>query len=108
MCFQSGAAAETWPTRSSRMSARVPAQPAVFDSTALFFPNIFDFGPLLRLDAVLAAQVHSLLALLRIFQGGGLDDLHACQDVHADTTGEYGTCLRPKESAGSPTRSASA
>ncbi|KAI9431309.1 hypothetical protein H4582DRAFT_2132984 [Lactarius indigo] len=32
-----------------------------------------------------------------IFQNSGLDDLDAYQHVHViDTTGEYGTCLRPK------------
>ncbi|KAH9174488.1 hypothetical protein EDB89DRAFT_1904399 [Lactarius sanguifluus] len=94
---------ETWPTRSLRTSARVPARPAVFDATALFVPTIFDFGPLLKLDAVLPAQVDSLLALLWIFQSGALDGLHGCQHVGADTTGEYDTCMRSKESAGSPT-----
>ncbi|KAH9025208.1 hypothetical protein EDB84DRAFT_1505273 [Lactarius hengduanensis] len=98
MSFQSGAA----PTRSSRTSAHVPAQPVVFDPTALSVPTIFDFGPFLKLGAVIPAQVHSLLALLWIFQSSGLDDQHGCQDGHADTTGEYGMCLRPKESAGSP------
>ncbi|KAH9020506.1 hypothetical protein EDB85DRAFT_520818 [Lactarius pseudohatsudake] len=107
MSFQNGAAVETWLTRSSRTSARVPVQPAVFDAIALSVPTIFDFGPLLKLGAVLAAQVHSLLALLRIFRSGGLDDQHDCQDGHADTTGGYGMCLRPKESAGSPSRSSS-
>ncbi|KAH9017459.1 hypothetical protein EDB83DRAFT_2321032 [Lactarius deliciosus] len=98
-----GVTKETWPTTSSRMSARVPAQPAVFDATALSVLTIFDSGPLLKLGAVLPAQVHSLLALFQTFQNGGLDDLHACQDMHAATTEEYDTCLRPKESAGSPT-----
>ncbi|KAH9035996.1 hypothetical protein EDB83DRAFT_2524868 [Lactarius deliciosus] len=94
---------QTWPTTSSRMSARVLAQPAVFDATALSVLTIFDSGPLLKLGAVLPAQVHSLLALFQTFQNGGLDDLYACHDMHAATTEEYDTCLRPKESAGSPT-----
>ena len=61
-------------------------------ATALSNPTIFDFDPLFKLDAVLAAQKHPLFALLRIFLSGGLDDLHAWQHAHADTAGEFGTC----------------
>jgi translation initiation factor 3 subunit M len=59
-------------------------------ATALSNPTIFDFDPLFKLDAVLAAQAHPLFALLRIFLSGGLDDLHAWQDTHADTAMEFG------------------
>jgi translation initiation factor 3 subunit M len=73
-----------------------PASPATQRSaldaiaTALSNPTIFDFDPLFKLDAVLAAQSHPLFALLRIFLSGGLDDLHAWQDTHADTAMEFG------------------
>ncbi|KAH9034804.1 hypothetical protein EDB84DRAFT_1561342 [Lactarius hengduanensis] len=97
MSFQSGAA------RYGPLGARARLLAFQYNlSCSLSVPTIFDFGPLLKLGAVLPAQVHSLLALLRIFQSGGLDDQHGCQDGHADTTGEYGMCLQPKESAGSP------
>jgi translation initiation factor 3 subunit M len=56
---------------------------------ALSNPSIFDFDPLYKLDAVLAAQTHPLFALLRVFLSGGLDDLHAWQHAHTDTTGEF-------------------
>jgi translation initiation factor 3 subunit M len=59
-------------------------------ATALSNRTIFDFDPLFKLDAVLAAQAHPLFALLRIFLSGGLDDLHAWQNAHADTAMEFG------------------
>ncbi|KAF8263947.1 hypothetical protein EI94DRAFT_1772790 [Lactarius quietus] len=58
-------------------------------ATALSDPSIFDFDPLFKLDAVLAAQAHPLFALLRVFLSGGLDDLHAWQRAHANTAGEF-------------------
>lgn len=68
------------------------AQLAALDAiaTAVSDPTIFDFDPLFKLDAVLAAQAHPLFALLRIFLSGGPDDLRAWQHAHADTTGEFG------------------
>jgi len=64
-------------------------------------PTIFDIDPLFKLDTVLAAQAHPLFTLLQIFLSSELDDLHAWQHVHADTTGKYGTCPRPNPSSGS-------
>ncbi|KAH9168178.1 PCI-domain-containing protein [Lactarius sanguifluus] len=58
-------------------------------ATALSDPTIFDFDPLFKLDAVLAAQAHPLFALLRVFLSGGPDDLHAWQNAHASTAGEF-------------------
>jgi translation initiation factor 3 subunit M len=52
-------------------------------------PTVFDFDPLFKLDAVLAAQSHPLFALLRTFLSGGLDDLRAWQRAHADITESY-------------------
>ena len=53
-------------------------------------PSVFDFDPLFKLDAVLAAQSHPLFALLRIFLSGGPDDLRAWQRAHDDITQSYG------------------
>ena len=64
-------------------------------ATGLSDPTIFDFDPLFKLDAVLAAQAHPLFALLRVFLSGGPDDLHAWQHAHADTTDEFSTCCLP-------------
>ncbi|KAH8988769.1 PCI-domain-containing protein [Lactarius hatsudake] len=58
-------------------------------ATALSDPTIFDFDPLFKLDAVLAVKAHPLFALLRVFLSGGPDDLHAWQNAHASTAGEF-------------------
>ncbi|KAH9036004.1 hypothetical protein EDB83DRAFT_2415164 [Lactarius deliciosus] len=55
MSFQSGATVETWPTRSSRTSARVPAQPAVFDTTAL---SVRPSSTLVRLSSSTLSSLH--------------------------------------------------
>ncbi|KAH9057289.1 PCI-domain-containing protein [Lactarius vividus] len=58
-------------------------------ATALSDPTIFDYDPLFKLDAVLAAQAHPLFALLRVFLSGAPDDLHAWQSTHASTAAEF-------------------
>jgi hypothetical protein len=69
--------------------------PAALDAiaTAVSEPTVFDFDPLFKLDAVLAARSHPLFALLRIFLSGGLDDLRTWQQAHADITNSYGITI---------------
>jgi translation initiation factor 3 subunit M len=66
-------------------------QPAALDAiaTGVSHPAVLDFDPLFKLDAVLATKSHPLFALLRIFLGGGLDDLHAWQRAHADVSSAF-------------------
>jgi len=58
---------------------------------ALSNPAVFDFGPLFKLDAVIAARSHPLFALLRVFLSGGIDDLHAWQRANTKVSSTFGT-----------------
>ncbi|KAI0294537.1 PCI-domain-containing protein [Russula brevipes] len=57
---------------------------------SLIDPAVFDFDPLFKLDAVVAARSHPLFALLRIFLNGGVDDLHAWKRAHPDVPSTFG------------------
>ncbi|KAI0029925.1 hypothetical protein K488DRAFT_55321 [Vararia minispora EC-137] len=60
---------------SKSAEARTAALDAI--ATALTNPTIFDFDPLFKLDAVVAAKDDPLFSLLRIFLSGGLPELEA-------------------------------
>ncbi|ETW83622.1 hypothetical protein HETIRDRAFT_116256 [Heterobasidion irregulare TC 32-1] len=67
-------------------SSSPDAQHAAIDliATALSYPTLFDFDTLFKLDSVLALKDHELFQLLQVFVNGGLDELKAWQDAHAD------------------------
>ncbi|TCD70003.1 hypothetical protein EIP91_005253 [Steccherinum ochraceum] len=53
-------------------------------STALRSPTVFDFDPLFRLDAVVAAKSHETFPLLQIFLNDGLSEYKAWEASHSD------------------------
>jgi len=57
--------------------------------TALRLPTFFDFDPLFRLDAVVAAKDHELFSLLQIFLNEGLPQYKAWEESHADAFSTY-------------------
>jgi len=59
-------------------------------STALRLPNLFDFYPLYKLDAVIAMKDHELFALLQVFLSGGIPELKHWQINHPDSAEKYG------------------
>lgn len=67
------------------------AEPAAVEliATALRSPTIFDFDPLFRLDAVVAAKDHELFALLQVFLNDGLAQFQAWESSHADSISKY-------------------
>ncbi|EMD40431.1 hypothetical protein CERSUDRAFT_111031 [Gelatoporia subvermispora B] len=58
-------------------------------ATALRLPTFFDFDPLFRLDAVVAAKDHELFSLLQIFLNEGLPQFKAWEESHADAFSKY-------------------
>lgn len=52
-------------------------------ATALRLPTIFDFDPLLKLDAVVAAKDSELFSLLQIFLNEGLAEFNAWEGSHS-------------------------
>lgn len=58
-------------------------------STALRLPNLFDFYPLYKLDAVIAMKDHELFALLQVFLSGGIPELKHWQINHPDSAKKY-------------------
>ncbi|KAH8094944.1 PCI-domain-containing protein [Cristinia sonorae] len=58
-------------------------------STALRSPTVFDFDPLFRLDAVVAAKSHEIFSLLQIFLNDGLSEYKAWEATHADLFPKY-------------------
>ncbi|KZP06729.1 PCI-domain-containing protein [Athelia psychrophila] len=52
-------------------------------ATALRLPTVFDFDPLLKLDAVVAAKDSELFSLLQIFLNEGLPEFNAWEGSHA-------------------------
>ncbi|EJF62277.1 PCI-domain-containing protein [Dichomitus squalens LYAD-421 SS1] len=67
------------------------AQSAAIDAiaSALRLPNNFDFDPLFRLDAVVAAKDHELFALLQIFLNDGLAQYQQWASSHPDALSKY-------------------
>ncbi|TBU32985.1 PCI-domain-containing protein [Dichomitus squalens] len=67
------------------------AQSAAIDAvaSALRLHNNFDFDPLFRLDAVVAAKDHELFALLQIFLNDGLAQYQQWASSHPDALSKY-------------------
>ena len=58
-------------------------------ATALRLPNIFDFDPLFKLDAVVAVNDHELFSLLHIFLNEGLSQFKTWEGKHANAFQKY-------------------
>ncbi|KAJ7437096.1 hypothetical protein B0H11DRAFT_1754064 [Mycena galericulata] len=58
-------------------------------ATALRLPFVFDFDPLFKLDAVVAAKEHELFALLQIFLNDGLLQFNSWEDSHPGALEKY-------------------
>ncbi|KAJ7223935.1 hypothetical protein C8J57DRAFT_232237 [Mycena rebaudengoi] len=58
-------------------------------ATALRLPFIFDFDPLFKLDAVVAAKEHELFSLLHIFLNDGLPQFKSWEESHPATLEKY-------------------
>ena len=76
---------------SSSPEAREAAAQAI--SLALRLPTVFDFDPLFKLDAVVAAKDHELFPLLQIFLGGGLPEYRSWASSNAGAVEKYGTYI---------------
>lgn len=57
--------------------------------TALRLPNIFDFDPLFKLDAVVNAKDHELFSLLQIFLNDGLVEFKTWEQSHQGRLEKY-------------------
>jgi translation initiation factor 3 subunit M len=66
-------------------------QKAALDAiaTALRLPSIFDFDPLFKLDAVIAAKNHELFSLLQIFMNEGLPEFKTWARSHEGAFEKY-------------------
>ncbi|THH33481.1 hypothetical protein EUX98_g705 [Antrodiella citrinella] len=51
--------------------------------------TVFDFDPLFRLDAVVAAKNHEIFPLLQIFLNDGLSEYKAWESSHSDLFAQY-------------------
>jgi len=58
-------------------------------SAALRYGSVFNFDPLLKIDAVVNLKDHELIKLLRIFLSGGVSEYTAYEASHASTFDEY-------------------
>ncbi|KAJ6560455.1 hypothetical protein B0H19DRAFT_1147790 [Mycena capillaripes] len=58
-------------------------------ATALRLPFVFDFDPLFKLDAVVAAKDHELFSLLHIFLNDGLPQFKSWTDSHPGALEKY-------------------
>ncbi|KAG6828491.1 hypothetical protein H0H92_007806 [Tricholoma furcatifolium] len=58
-------------------------------ATALRLPNVFDFDPLFKLDAVISIKDHELYSLLQIFLSNGLPEFKAWADAHPGSLEKY-------------------
>ncbi|KAG6899606.1 hypothetical protein C0993_008767 [Termitomyces sp. T159_Od127] len=58
-------------------------------TTALRLPNVFDFDPLFKLDAVISAKGHELFSLLQIFLNDGLSEFNAWIGSHSHILDKY-------------------
>lgn len=69
------------------------SQSAALDAvaTALRLPTVFDYDPLFRLDAVIAAKDSELYSLLQIFLNDGLAEYKAWAGSHSAVFSQYGT-----------------
>lgn len=67
------------------------AQEAAVDiiATALRLPFIFDFDPLFKLDAVVAAKDHEIFSLLQIFLNDGLSEFTVWHKSHPGVLEKY-------------------
>ncbi|KAG5340416.1 hypothetical protein C0989_001656 [Termitomyces sp. Mn162] len=67
------------------------AQESAIDliATALRLPNVFDFDPLFKLDAVISAKDHELFSLLQIFLSDGLQEFNVWVDSHPDALNKH-------------------
>lgn len=59
-------------------------------ATSLRLPSVFNFDPLLKIDAVRVVKDHQLFALLKILLEGGLSDFHSWLEKHEAVLGEFG------------------
>lgn len=62
-------------------------------ATAIRLPLIFDFDPLFKLDAVVAAKNNELFSLLQIFLNDGLIEFKAWEDSHPAALEKHSTLL---------------
>ncbi|KIY70926.1 PCI-domain-containing protein [Cylindrobasidium torrendii FP15055 ss-10] len=58
-------------------------------ASALRLPDLFDFDPLYKIDAVVSAKDNELFALLQVFLSGGLDDYLAWVKAHEATLAKF-------------------
>lgn len=58
-------------------------------ATALRLPTVFEFDPLLKLDAVVAAKDNELFSLLQIFLNEGLPEFNAWEGSHAGVLDQH-------------------
>ncbi|KAJ7724888.1 hypothetical protein B0H16DRAFT_287975 [Mycena metata] len=58
-------------------------------ATALRLPFVFDFDPLFKLDAVVAAKNHELFSLLQIFLNDGLPQFKSWEESHPGAVEKY-------------------
>ncbi|KAE9409790.1 PCI-domain-containing protein [Gymnopus androsaceus JB14] len=58
-------------------------------ASALCNPNIFDFDPLFKLDAVVAIKDHDIFSLLQVFLNDGLLEFQAWEKSHAGALEKY-------------------
>lgn len=58
-------------------------------ATALRLPFVFDFDPLFKLEAVVAAKQHELFSLLHIFLNDGLPQFKAWEEAHSGALQKY-------------------
>ncbi|KAJ8515805.1 hypothetical protein ONZ45_g6838 [Pleurotus djamor] len=70
-------------------SPDAPSAGAEIMAVALRLPTLFDFDPLFKLDAVIAAKDHELFQLLHIFLTGGLSEYQAWEASHSDAFEKY-------------------
>ncbi|KIO12424.1 hypothetical protein M404DRAFT_123481 [Pisolithus tinctorius Marx 270] len=80
------------PSSELRQSAAVDAIAA-----ALRQPTVFDFEPLCKLEAVIAAKDHELFPLLQIFLNSGYPELTTWADNNTDVLDTYGKYLNRSE-----------
>ncbi|EAU84440.1 PCI domain-containing protein [Coprinopsis cinerea okayama7 len=59
-------------------------------SNALRLPDVFDFDPLFKLDAVIAVKDHELFSLLQVFINNGLAEFKAWEASHPGSLEKHG------------------
>lgn len=58
-------------------------------AAAFRLPSVFDFDPLLKLNAVVALKEHELFSLLHIFLNDGLAEFTAWEESHGGALEKY-------------------